>query len=113
MKIPTDVAKTLLELEVGDNTLGWSSDEDERVPYPHNLQLVKEDLVDSSRWSLIYERIYKDYITGKFYSTSYSRGATESQDERPYQDEGEFTEFMEVVPRETITIDYVAAPRSK
>lgn len=49
-------------------------------------------IVDTTRWSIIHEIVFED--NGKFYMTTYSEGATEYQDERPweYDDEIECTE---------------------
>lgn len=68
---------------------------------------ISEDLVDSSRWSLYYEMIFKDLNSGKFYSTSYSTGATECQDESPYEDDPDEIEVTEVVPTEVTVIKYL------
>lgn len=53
---------------------------------------IKDDIIENSRWSIIHEIIFED--NGKFYKTEYSVGATEMQDERPweYEDEIECTE---------------------
>lgn len=55
---------------------------------------VKTDIVDSSRWSIHYDWIFK--FEDKFYQSSYSVGATESQDESPYEYEGEWVDCHEV-----------------
>lgn len=56
---------------------------------------VEDNVVDNSRWSVDHELIFKH--EGKFYQTSYSVGATECQDERPweYDDEVECTEVAQ------------------
>lgn len=105
MKVFNEIARELLELSTGDNTLEWE-DGDEK--YPVQFELVQEELIDTSRWSHIYDRVYKDLNTGKFYSTTYSTGATERQDERPYEYDGDEIEFTEVVPVEVKTIEYQA-----
>lgn len=53
---------------------------------------IENKITDTSRWSIHHEIIFTD--NGKFYSTHYSEGATEMQDESPweYQDEVECTE---------------------
>lgn len=53
---------------------------------------VEDEVVDNSRWS-IYHKIVFEY-SGKHYSTYYSVGATELQDESPweYEEEVECTE---------------------
>ena len=46
---------------------------------------IKQTLIDHSRWSLFYEIIFE--YNNEFYKTTYSVGATEMQDESPWQDE--------------------------
>ena len=62
------------------------------LPYSAKIDKV----VDNTRWSVIHEIIFEH--EGKFYRTSYSVGATEEQDEGPweYDDEVECTEVHEV-----------------
>lgn len=50
------------------------------LPYENT---VIDKIVDTSRWSVIHEIVFKD--NGKFYQTTYSEGATECQDERPWE----------------------------
>lgn len=53
---------------------------------------IKDDIVDTSRWSIHHEIIFAH--DGNFYRTYYSEGATEMQDESPweYNNEVECTE---------------------
>jgi hypothetical protein len=44
---------------------------------------IKDTIIDTSRWSVHHEIIFKD--KGKFYKAFYSEGATECQDERPWE----------------------------
>jgi len=54
---------------------------------------IKDDIIENSRWSILHEVIFT-YTDGKTYSTSYSVGATEQQDERPWEyDEDEIDCF--------------------
>jgi hypothetical protein len=100
MKITRGLAVDLLELdEVGDNTLDWKTDWFGNNPVLA-FQLVSEELVDTTRWSHVYERVYQDLKTSKYWRTTYSVGATECQDESPYEYDGEEVEFEEVVPVE-------------
>jgi len=67
-----------------------------------DLKIIENKIEDASRWSINYGLVFEH--NGKFYATGYSVGATEQQDERPfeYQDE---VECKEVVPVEkTITV---------
>jgi len=45
--------------------------------------LVEKKIVDHRRWSVIYEAIVN--YKGFFYKVRYSVGATESQDEQPFE----------------------------
>lgn len=59
------------------------------LPYGN---VIMDDIIDTTRWSIIHEIVFED--NGKFYRTTYSEGATECQDERPweYKDEVECEE---------------------
>lgn len=100
MIITNQQACDLLELfRVGDNTSDWDD-------FELNFELIKSELVDTTRWSHVHEVVYKDLDTGKFYISSYSTGATECQDESPYEYDGEEIELTEVVPVEVTKIEY-------
>lgn len=65
----------------------------EELDLPYNA--LEDKVVDNSRWSIQHEIIFEH--EGKFYRTHYSVGATESQDERPweYDDEVDCTEVIQ------------------
>ena len=105
MKIFKEIAQELLELSVGDDTLGWENDDGE-VDYPIKFKLIQSELIDTSRWSNIHEVIYQDLTTDKFYSSTYSVGATECQDQSAYDDEGEEITLTEVFPRQVLKTVY-------
>lgn len=60
-----------------------------KLPYSN---AIIDKIIDTTRWSIVHEIVFED--KGKFYQTTYSEGATEMQDERPweYDDEVECTE---------------------
>ena len=60
-------------------------------------RVIVDKIIDMSRWSIIHEIVFED--NGKFYQTTYSEGATECQDERPWEYEDE-VECYEVELRE-------------
>jgi len=66
---------------------------------------IQENVIDTSRWSIIYEIIVQRVSDKKFFKSTYSVGATESQDERPYEYDSEAI-FEEVVPVEKTIIVY-------
>ena len=75
-------------------------------------EVIRDNIVDTSRWSNIYELIFSlgvaDSIeVGKevFYRTSYSVGATEYQDEGPWEYDTS-VECTEVVPVEVTSIEW-------
>ena len=69
------------------------------------FKTIKEDVIDTSRWSIIYEIIVQRLSDNKFFKSNYSVGATESQDEQPYEYASEAV-FTEVVPVEKTVIVY-------
>ena len=58
--------------------------------------LIKDEMIDHTRWSVIHELIFHDNDTNKFYRNCYSVGATESQDEGPWEYDGHIIESEEV-----------------
>lgn len=50
-----------------------------------SIEVVDAEIIDTSRWSVIKGMIFKDLSTGLFYQTTYSEGATECQDESPFE----------------------------
>lgn len=64
------------------------------LPYEN---AIVDSIIDTTRWSIIHEIVFAD--KGKFYRTTYSEGATECQDERPWEYEDEI-ECEEVELRE-------------
>lgn len=68
-------------------------------------EIIKNEVCETSRWSVHYECIFK--YKDAFYATYYARGATEMQDEQPYEFDEDEIECYEVVPVEKTIIDYV------
>lgn len=69
----TKVLRTLLDCDEDADTTGYT--------------VVQETLVGSSRWSLLYDLIFTapEQEPGTAWRARYSSGATESQDETPFQ----------------------------
>ena len=65
-------------------------------------KLVRNQIIDHDRWSLHFELIFE--LDGKYYKGRYSKGATEYQDEKPF----DYSEsvFVEVEPYVRTMIDY-------
>lgn len=107
MRVSKEVAQLLCgELDVGDKTTDWYESAGDWEPGVPNVKKVHSEMIDTSRWSHIHEVVYEDLTTGKFWHSTYSTGATECQDERAYEHDGEVIEFDEVVPVEVTTIEY-------
>ena len=70
------------------------------LPY----EAIKDTITDTGRWSIYHEIIFED--NGKFYQTCYSEGATECQDERPWEYETEI-ECYEVELKEVTRLEWV------
>lgn len=56
------------------------------LPYDgrDGVEVIEDIIKSASRWSIHHEIIFK-WIDGKFYRAYYSEGATEMQDERPWE----------------------------
>jgi hypothetical protein len=48
------------------------------------VEVLEDDVVAQTRWSVVHKMIVR--IKDKFYETTYKVGATECQDESPWQD---------------------------
>ena len=71
-----------------------------------DTEVILDKIYDTSRWSIRSELVFK--FENKFYHTCYSRGATEQQDESPWEYDGEDIECSEVKPVEVITVEYIS-----
>ena len=72
------------------------------------FEILENEIQDSSRWSIHYNLIFKVLENGKIYETYYSVGATECQEEYPFEYEGDEIEVTEVEPYEVTVIKYKA-----
>lgn len=74
---------------------------DEYIGSDYNI--LKNQIIDTSRWSSTHELVIQRITDGKYFRDTYRKGLTEAQDEFPY----DYTEpnFTEVFPKEvTVTI---------
>jgi hypothetical protein len=69
---------------------------------PYNA--LVNDITDTSRWSIHHKIVFEH--EGKFYQTHYSEGATEQQDERPWEYEEEI-DCVEVELKEVKVMKWV------
>lgn len=64
---------------------------------PDDIRVISDEIKDNGRWSIYHYIIIQRISDGKFFGDSYSVGATEQQDERPWEyDEPNFTEVFPV-----------------
>lgn len=84
---------------------GYDLDRCEDYEGAESAEIISDEITDTGRWSTYHECVFK--LGGKFYRTQYSEGATEMQDESPYEYEGDWIEVDEVVPKEVTVIKYV------
>lgn len=73
-----------------------------------DVTIVSDELIDTGRWSLHYDLVFK--VGNQYFSVGYSRGATESQDESPFEYESDDIVCDEVFPVEVKRIEYVTKP---
>lgn len=74
-----------------------------------DYKTISNEIIDHSRWSVIHELIFQAIATNKYYRVEYAVGATESQDETPWQYDGDEIECEEVVPVEQTVTVYIKA----
>ena len=88
-------------------TLTLKAEEARLIAYgDHELfEDVTSKITDTTRWSVCYEKIAKRISDGKFFKLDYRVGATEMQDESPYEWEDEVS-IPEVFPVEKTIIVY-------
>lgn len=70
-------------------------------------ETISDEIYETSRWSVHSELIFKRVSDGRIFKTNYSRGATEQQDEQPFEYEPNEIDVYVVVPVEKTVIDYV------
>ena len=61
---------------------------------------IEESVIDNTRWSIIKEGVFMHIPTGTHYGMSWSVGATESQEEQPF-------EYENPEPYEVIKVEKV------
>ncbi|MCE7700109.1 MAG: hypothetical protein K8E24_015215 [Methanobacterium paludis] len=68
------------------------------------VNVIEDKILDHGRWSIYHELIFE--LDGKLYKTSYSEGATECQDESPFELDHDGVDCVEVKPVEKTIIVY-------
>jgi hypothetical protein len=74
------------------------------------LKKVSDTITGKSRWSLNHELVFQEEATGRFFCTHYSEGATEQQDESPFEYDPDDVEVTEVFPVEKTVTVYSTKP---
>lgn len=69
------------------------------------FEIVEDNIVDTTRWSEIHTMIFEH--EGKTYRSTYSCGATEMQDEAPYEYDDEEIVCEEVELKQVMIETYV------
>jgi hypothetical protein len=67
---------------------------------------IENGIIDNGRWTIYHRQVFFHHPTGKHYVTTYGVGATESQDEHPYEYEDDMVECNEVRPMEKLITVY-------
>ena len=74
-------------------------------------KIVKDEIVGTGRWSVHHSLMFK--YKDQLYATSYSVGATEQQDEGPWEYENGPIACTVVRPTPVVTIEYLAVPEGE
>lgn len=69
-------------------------------------EVVLNEITDTARWSIHHWMVFK--FNGKYYGVSYSTGATEQQEERPFEYDSDEIDCTELRPVEKKMIVYEA-----
>jgi hypothetical protein len=66
---------------------------------------IEDTIIDTRRWSIDHEIIFK--YEDKYYQTTYSIGATEGQEEAPFEYDPDEIECLEVEQKEVVVKQWV------
>lgn len=79
---------------------------------PWEGPVLSDIITDNGRWSIYHELVFKNPEDGKCYLCGYSVGATECQDERPWEYD-KYVDCTEVEERMVLTPMYVPVEKSR
>lgn len=82
------------------------------LPHDNDGIVISDKITGSERWSTVHELIFRDPATDKVYRTNYSEGATEEQDESPWQFEKAVT-CQEMELRPVVEMRYVSVGKQQ
>jgi len=70
-----------------------------------NADKIEDRITGITRWSILHEMVFK--YADKFYTVQYSIGATEMQDERPFENHAGKIECPEVEQKEVMVKKWI------
>lgn len=79
------------------------------------MKIVRTRTIGHRRWSVDYYLTFSvmdSLLNVSYYGVRYSNAATEQQDERPFQYDGDEVECVELEPVEKVVIDYIPKKNS-
>jgi hypothetical protein len=91
--IEQDTAQELASSTVGKSYEGW--------------KVIENEIADHDRWTIQYTLVVQNLETEEFYRTCYSIGATESQDESPFEYDTEGATLLRVYPIKVEVTQYL------
>ena len=69
------------------------------------LERIQDTITGNGRWSIHHHLVFHNQEDNNYYETQYSVGATEYQDEQPFEYEDDYVECDQVFPEKvTITV---------
>lgn len=69
------------------------------------LEVVTDTITGKSRWSIHHALVFREKATGRCFRVGYSEGATEQQDESPFEHEADEIKAVEVrAVEKTVTV---------
>ena len=78
---------------------------------PDGYAIVEDEILDTTRWSIVHVLVFS--VGEQLFQIDYSVGATESQDESPFEYAPDEIECQEVFPHEVTTIVYRSTPQEQ
>ena len=89
-----------------NNTITLPKETMQDILWNENDKVISDVIIETGRWTVNHELIFKH--EGKLWRTSYQVGATEQQDERPWEYDDQVA-CIEVVATQVMTTTYINA----
>lgn len=71
-----------------------------------NLDKIQDTITGNGRWSIYHYLVFRNREDNTYYGVNYQVGATEYQDEQPFEHEDDYVECEQVFPEKVTTIVY-------